>query len=70
MLANGYDGVENSLQILEILLDVVGKDKEFFRELTNQEQIPKEVKEFLDIFWFLESGFFGNFGIGHITVNC
>jgi hypothetical protein len=48
LLFNEYGGLENSLQVLEILLEVVGKDEEFFRELTNQEQVPKEIKEFLE----------------------
>jgi hypothetical protein len=47
LLANKRGGVERSLQVLEILLEVVGKDKDFFTELTNQIKIPKEIREFL-----------------------
>jgi hypothetical protein len=42
-----YDGVEKSLEVFEILLEVVGKDEEFFVELTKQEEIPEQIKEFL-----------------------
>jgi hypothetical protein len=42
-----FDGVEESLEVFEILLEVVGKDKEFFVELTKQEEIPDQIKEFL-----------------------
>jgi hypothetical protein len=42
-----YDGVEKSLEVFEILLEVVGKDKKFFVELTKQEEIPDQIKEFL-----------------------
>jgi hypothetical protein len=47
LLANKFGGVERSLQVLEILLEVVGKDKNFFTELTKQDEIPKEIREFL-----------------------
>jgi hypothetical protein len=42
-----FDGVEESLEVFEILLEVVGKDEEFFAELTKQEEIPEQIKEFL-----------------------
>jgi hypothetical protein len=42
------DAVEKSLQILEILLEVIGKDKEFFIELIRQEKIPDRIKEFME----------------------
>jgi hypothetical protein len=48
LLGNENGGVEKSLQVLEILLEVVGKDREFFIELTKQnEEILDEIKEFL-----------------------
>jgi hypothetical protein len=51
LLDNKYfDGVEKSLEVFEILLEVVGKDEEFFVELAKQEEIPDQIKEFLEIF--------------------
>jgi hypothetical protein len=48
LLENKLGGVEESLEVLEILIEVVGKDREFFVELTKQnEEIPEEIKEFL-----------------------
>jgi hypothetical protein len=47
LLSETFGGVEKSLEVLKILLQVVGKDKKFFRELTKQSRIPKEIKEFL-----------------------
>jgi hypothetical protein len=44
-----FDGVEKSLEVFEILLEVVGNDEEFFVELTKQEEIPDQIKEFLKI---------------------
>jgi hypothetical protein len=44
-----YDGVEKSLQVFEILLEVVGNDEEFFVKLTKQEEIPDQIKEFLEV---------------------
>jgi hypothetical protein len=41
------DGVGKSLDIFKILLEVVGKDKDFFSELTKQDEIPEQIKEFL-----------------------
>jgi hypothetical protein len=42
-------GVEESLEVLEILLKVVGKDKRFFIKLAKQnEEIPDQIKEFLE----------------------
>jgi hypothetical protein len=50
LLENKLGGVEKSLQVLEILLEVFGKDKEFFQELTKQKkEIPEEIKEFLKV---------------------
>jgi hypothetical protein len=43
-----FDGIEESLEVSEILLEVVGKDKEFFVELTKQEEIPDQIREFLE----------------------
>jgi hypothetical protein len=49
LLQNGFGGVEESLHVLGILLEVVGKDKEFFVELTKQNnETPHEFKEFLE----------------------
>jgi hypothetical protein len=42
------NGVEKSLEVFEILLEVVGKDKEFFVELTKQEKITDQIKVFLE----------------------
>jgi hypothetical protein len=47
LISNKFGGVDSCLQVLEILLEVVGKDKEFFTELTNQIIIPNEIREFL-----------------------
>jgi hypothetical protein len=48
LLENKLGGVEKSLEVLEILLEVVGRDQEFFRELTKQDKVfPEEIKEFL-----------------------
>jgi hypothetical protein len=55
LLSNKWGGVKKSLQVLEILLEVVGKDKEFFTELTNQIKIPKEIREFLKTYLEIET---------------
>jgi hypothetical protein len=47
LLSNKIGGVDSCLRVLEILLEVVGKDKEFFTELTKQDEIPKEIRVFL-----------------------
>jgi hypothetical protein len=48
LLLNEYDGgVKRALQLLEILLEVVGRDEGFFVEFTKQEEIPDQIKEFL-----------------------
>jgi hypothetical protein len=43
-----FDGVERSLEVFEILLEVVGKDEELFVDLTKQEKITEQIKEFLE----------------------
>jgi hypothetical protein len=49
LLANKFNSVEKSLEILENLLKVVGKDQDFFKELTEQDvAMPEEIKEFLE----------------------
>jgi hypothetical protein len=40
--------VETSLEVLDSLIKVVGKDKEFFIELTTQTKLPDEIKEFFE----------------------
>jgi hypothetical protein len=46
---HGVGGVEKSLEVLENLLEVVGKDRDFFVELTKQDDgVPDQIKEFLD----------------------
>jgi hypothetical protein len=47
LLSNKQGGVGRSLRVLEVLLEVVGRDKKFFTKLTNQIEIPKEIREFL-----------------------
>jgi hypothetical protein len=48
LLENKLGGLEESLEVLEILVEVVGKDKEFFVVLTKQNGVfPKEIEEFL-----------------------
>jgi hypothetical protein len=47
-LAAGHFDKKNSLEILENLLEVFGKDKEFFMKLTKQKKFPEEIKEFLE----------------------
>jgi hypothetical protein len=47
LLENRRFNTKDSLKILENLLEVFGKDQEFFIELTKQEKVPKEIKEFL-----------------------
>jgi hypothetical protein len=44
---NKYTDLVKSLEVLEILLEVVGKDRGFFIRLTRQFGIPKEISEFL-----------------------
>jgi hypothetical protein len=36
------------LEVLEILLEVIGRDTDFFIELTKQEEIPDQIREFLE----------------------
>jgi hypothetical protein len=55
LLSKKWGGVKNSLQFLKILLEVVGEDKEFFTELTNQIKIPKEIREFLKTYLEIET---------------
>jgi hypothetical protein len=54
LLANkNGGGVKECLEILQILLEVIGKDREFFIDLTEQEEIQDEIREFLDENFFL-----------------
>jgi hypothetical protein len=57
LLENKYGGPEKCLEVLESLLEVVGKDKEFFIELTKQNDVfPEEIKEFLGKMLEIEPG--------------
>ncbi len=55
LLSNEDGGVEKCLEVLEILLEVVGKDKEFFILLTKQFKIPNEINVFLKNNFEIES---------------
>jgi hypothetical protein len=44
-----YGGVEQSMKVLEILFEVVGKDEEFFLALTKQDsEMPNQIYNFLE----------------------
>jgi hypothetical protein len=47
LLLNDFGGVGKTLEILEILLEVIGDDQKIFIELTGQGKIPDQIKEFL-----------------------
>jgi hypothetical protein len=49
LMSNKFGGgLEKTLDVLEVLQEVVGKDDRFFIELTEDPEIPDQIKEFLE----------------------